>query len=87
MPMNAIIAATLIPANQYSNSPNDETENRLVAVISIIRTSAVNHSGTSIQYWMILAPAIASNPTTMTQKYQYSQPTENPAQSPMASRA
>ena len=29
-----MIAATLMPANQNSNSPNDDTENRLVAVIS-----------------------------------------------------
>ena len=68
--MNAMIAATLMPANQYSNSPNDDTENRFVAVIATRRISAVSQSGTSTQYWMILAPAIASNPTTMTQKYQ-----------------
>src|SRR5215210_5690551 len=43
--MNATIAATLMPANQNSNSPNDETENRLVAVIKIIRTREQNHSG------------------------------------------
>ena len=84
--MNAMIAATLIPANQNSNSPNDDTEKRLVAVINNISTSAEIHSGTSIQYWMIFAPAIASKPTTMTQKYQYNQPTEKPAQFPMAVR-
>jgi hypothetical protein len=39
------------------------------------------------QYWIIFAPAIASNPTTITQKYQYSQPTEKPAQLPSAVRA
>ena len=33
-----MIAATLMPANQNSNSPNELTENRLVAVISSIRT-------------------------------------------------
>ncbi len=84
--MNATIAATLMPANQNSNSPNDDTENRFVAVIRIIRISEQNHSGMSIQYWMIFAPAIASKPTTITQKYQYSQPTENPAQLPSAAR-
>ena len=68
--MKKMIAATLIPANQNSNSPNDDTEIRLVAVISVIRTNAEIHRGTSIQYWMILAPATASKPTTMTQKYQ-----------------
>ncbi len=85
--MNATIAATLMPANQNSNSPNDETENRLVAVIKIIRIREQNHSGMSIQYWMIFAPAMASKPTTITQKYQYSQPTEKPAQLPIAARA
>src|SRR4029079_3913115 len=69
--MNATIAATLMPANQNSNSPNDETENRLVAVIKTIRTREQNHSGMSTQYWMIFAPAMASKPTTITQKYQY----------------
>ena len=84
---NRMIAATLIPANQYSNSPNDETENRLVAVIAVIRINEHNHSGIpGIQYWMIFAPAMASKPTTITQKYQYSQPTEKPAQWPSAAR-
>src|SRR3954447_9418255 len=86
-PMNTTIAATLIPANQNSNSPNDDTENRLVPVIKISRTNADNHSGMSTQYWMIFAPAIASKPTTITQKYQYNQPTEKPAQLPSAVRA
>ena len=39
------MVATLIPANQNSNSPKEDTENRLVAVISSIRHSADNHSG------------------------------------------
>src|SRR5271154_5977057 len=33
------IVATLIPANQNSNSPNEDTENRFVAVINSIRHS------------------------------------------------
>src|SRR6478752_4842771 len=49
MPMKTMIAATLMPANQNSNSPNELTENRLVAVMRIIRTSESNHSGASIQ--------------------------------------
>ena len=65
-----MIAKTLIPANQYSNSPYDPTENRLVAVISTIRTSDSSQSGASTQKVMILAPATASKPTTITQKYQ-----------------
>ena len=48
--MNAMIAATLMPANQNSNSPKDVTENRLVAVIRIMKTKADSHSGISIQY-------------------------------------
>src|SRR6478752_6407962 len=47
--MNAMIAKTLIPANQNSNSPNDFTENRLVAVIRTIRPSESSQSGASIQ--------------------------------------
>ena len=84
---NTTIAATLMPANQNSNSPNDLTENRLVAVISSISTRDSTHSGMpGIQNWITLAPATASKPTTMTQKYQYSQPTEKPAQPPRALR-
>ena len=85
--MKKMIAATLMPANQNSNSPKDDTEIRLVAVINIIRTNAEIHRGMSTQYWMIFAPATASNPTTMTQKYQYSHATENPAHPPRALRA
>ena len=47
--MKTMIAATLIPANQYSNSPNEETEKRLVAVIASSSTNATNHSGTCTQ--------------------------------------
>ena len=68
--MNTMIAATLMPANQNSNSPNDDTENRLVSVINVIRINEINHSGASIQYWITLAPATASKPITITQKYQ-----------------
>ena len=39
------MAATLMPANQNSNSPKEETENRLVAVISTISPSDSSHSG------------------------------------------
>src|SRR5688500_8633768 len=38
--MKKMIAATLMPANQNSNSPKDDTETRLVAVINVIRTNA-----------------------------------------------
>ena len=68
--MNTMIAATLMPANQNSNSPNEDTENRLVSVINVIRINEISHSGASIQYWITLAPATASKPITITQKYQ-----------------
>ena len=65
-----MIANTLMPANQYSNSPYEPTENRFVAVISTIRISDRIHSGASNQNVRIFAPATASKPTTITQKYQ-----------------
>ncbi|AGC60927.1 hypothetical protein MULP_00888 [Mycobacterium liflandii 128FXT] len=37
--------ATLMPANQNSNSPKDDTENRFVAVIMIIRHNESSHNG------------------------------------------
>ena len=65
------MAATLMPANQYSNSPYEPTEKRLVPVISIIRANAISHNGTSgSQNCATFAPATASKPTTTTQKYQ-----------------
>ncbi len=85
---NTMIAPTLMPANQNSNSPNEDTEKRFVAVIITISTSDSTHRGTpGSQNVITFAPATASNPTTITQKYQYSQATENPAQPPMALRA
>ena len=65
-----MIATTLMPANQYSNSPYERTETRLVRVISVISTRETSQSGRSIQNRTISAPATASNPTTITQKYQ-----------------
>src|ERR671927_18942 len=70
--------------NTYANPT---ARNALVAVIALMRTSETSHSGTpGIQYWTIFAPAMASNPTMITQKYQYNQPTEKPAHPPIASR-
>ena len=77
-----MIVATLIEANQNSNSPYARTDHMLVAVIRIVRTSAISHNGPSIQRCRMLAPATASKPTTMTQKYQYSQPLVKPHRSP-----
>ena len=86
--MNAPIATTLIPANQNSNSPYEPTETRLVAVSTTITISAQPHCGTAgTQPSRILAPAVASTASTTTQKNQYSQPMEKPAQRPSARSA
>src|SRR3954471_10038037 len=86
--MKAMIATTLIDANQNSNSPNARTDTRLVAVSAIISTSEEAQIGTPGSHpWMIAAPAAASTARTMTQKYQYSQPTAKRAQWPSASPA
>src|SRR5450631_976161 len=83
----AMMVATLMPANQNSNSPNEVTENTLVAVIRNSRIRDSIHSGASNQNVRILAPATASKPMTITQKYQFSQAAEKPAQPPSALRA
>ena len=60
----------------------------IVVFIALNRINETSHNGTpGSQYWTIFAPAMASNPTMITQKYQYSQPTEKPAQPPSALRA
>jgi hypothetical protein len=46
----------------------------------------MSHTGASIQRWRIVAPATASMARTIAQKYQYSQPTVNPAHGPSAWR-
>jgi hypothetical protein len=58
----------------------------LVVVIKTMKIKADSQSGIWIQYCTIFAPAMASKPTTITQKYQYNQPTEKPAQLPSALR-
>src|ERR1044072_2079537 len=86
--MNAAIATTLIPANQNSNSPYEPTDTRFVAVSTTITRRAQPHCGTwGIHSSRILAPAVASTASTTTQKNQYSQPIENPAQRPSARSA
>src|SRR3954447_6004100 len=69
--MNAVMATTLMPANQNSNSPNEETEARLVAVSTTITISAQAHCGTAgTQLVRMAAPAVASTASTTTQKNQ-----------------
>jgi hypothetical protein len=68
--MNATIAATLIDANQNSNSPYERVDSRFVAVKITISASPICQTGRGIQVFRIVAPAMASMPTTTTQKYQ-----------------
>jgi hypothetical protein len=68
--MNTMMAATLIDANQNSNSPYDFTDIRLMKVINDSSTSPIIHTGAGIQRCRIAAPATASTATTITQKYQ-----------------
>ena len=61
------MAATLMEANQNSNSPYDFTE-QLVSVSRTMRASAQTHWSTpGTQRCMIAAPAVASMPSTMIQ--------------------
>jgi hypothetical protein len=68
--MKAMIAATLIDANQNSNSPSDLTDHRLVRVRALTRMRLMSQIGASIQRWRIVAPATASMARTIAQKYQ-----------------
>src|SRR5579863_7186809 len=69
---NTTIAATLIDANQNSNSPNDLTDTRFVTVRDNNNARLMSHAGSfGSQKRTRSAPATASSATTMTQKYQY----------------
>ena len=84
---NTMIAATLIEANQYSDSPQERTDSRLSSVNTSISPSVNIHGGScGNQKLSRRAPATASSATTMTQKYQYIQPVMKPARSPSARR-
>src|SRR5580704_4423165 len=71
--MNTRMAATLIEANQNSNSPYERADMRFTAVITPMRmrpsTSGDGPVGPS-QACRMLAPAMASTGTTIIQKYQ-----------------
>ena len=69
--MNTMIAATLIEANQNSNSPNERTDHRFVSVSRLISTKLMTQIGIpGSQFWRISAPATASTASTIAQKYQ-----------------
>src|ERR1700729_3518196 len=85
---NKTIAATLMEANQNSNSPKDLTETKLVTVRDNNTVRLISHAGTvGSQNCTSAAPATASSATTMTQKYQYIQPVKNPASALTAGRS
>ncbi len=85
---NPTITATLIAANQNSNSPKLATFARLTTAKKTTKTRAIVHCGTSGNHPVTMAEApVISAPSTMISKHQYSQPMTNPAQSPMPIRA
>src|SRR5271166_1202400 len=68
--MNTKMAATLIEANQNSNSAYERADMRFTAVITAISPTPICSGDSGIHCCRILAPAIASTGTTSTQKYQ-----------------
>ena len=73
------MTATLINANQYSNSPKPRTLAMLMKVKMMTQTSAGIQPSTPNQL-PINAPApVISAPMTMTSMNQYNQPVEKPA--------
>src|SRR5689334_24156769 len=85
--MNTTIAATLIDANQNSNSPYERAEVRFTAVRMAMRMRPIcQTSSIGNQACAVCAPTSASNATTTTQNHQYSQPVMKPAPLPSATR-
>ncbi len=86
--MKTTMAATLIEANQNSNSAYERVDIRLTPVIAAINAVPMTALGIAGNHCCrITAPAMASTGITMIQKYQYSQPTVKPAQLPNPARA
>ncbi len=84
---NTTIAATLIEANQNSDSPQERTDRRLRSENASTSARVSSQGGAAgNQKMRRRAPATASSATTMTQKYQYIQPVRKPASSPSARR-
>src|ERR1700722_17415820 len=85
---NATIAATLIEANQNSNSPNDLTDTRLVTVSDNSNTRLMSQvPSPGSQKRTREAPATAASATAKPQKSQYIQPVRKPASSPSRGRS
>ncbi len=71
MTMNATMAATLMDANQNSNSPYERAEARFTAVSSAIRPRPICQiSSDGSHRCTIFAPAMASTATTTSQNHQ-----------------
>src|SRR5258708_40276544 len=78
-PKNKTIAATLMEANQNSNSPKDRTETKFVAVRGKSTAQLKNQAGTpGSQKYTTPAPATPSSPPPRTQKNQKTQPGTKP---------
>ena len=69
--MNTTIAATLMDANQNSNSPYERAEARFTAVrITMSPSPICQTSNIGSQACAVCAPTSASNATTTTQNHQ-----------------
>ena len=82
--MNPMITATLMNANQNSNSPNPRTLTRLTTAKNATQMRPGIHPGMPHQAPMIAPAPVISAPSTMISMNQYSQPRTNPADRPNA---
>ena len=86
MTRKTTMTATLMNANQYSNSPKPRTAARLTTEKNTTHTRPGIHPGTSNHRPMNAPAPVISAPMTMTSMNQYNQPRANPAQCPNAWR-
>ena len=78
------MTATFTKENQYSNSPNPRTENRLTTVNRITHNRPGIHPSTPNQVPMMAPAPVISAPMTMISMNQYNQPVAKPAHGPIA---
>src|SRR5699024_12381542 len=83
----ATMTATLMMANQNSNSPNPRTAPKLTTAKNTTATSAGIHGSTPNQPPRIAAAPVISAPITMMSMNQYNQPIVKRAQLPNACTA
>ena len=79
-----MMTATLMNANQNSNSPKPRTCAKFTTAKNTTDTSAGIHGSTPNQEPMMAAAPVITAPITMMSMNQYSQPMVNPAQWPKA---